>query len=109
MIGTILAVTMVAIIILYFLMRATKEKKDKKPVLEILSDPAVIKSLNLQPGSDVTVNASSVHKEVHVLSAPNGVRLGTLNQPFVYKGVIRNKLSAKVYAVEGSTLKLEVY
>jgi len=85
-----------------------RERKDKTPVLEILSNPSVIKSLDLKPGSALTLNASDVHKEVHVLSSPQGVRIGTLNQPFVYKGVLRDKLVAKIYAIEGATLKVEV-
>jgi len=109
MIGSILAVLILVMIIVYYIMRATKEQKDKKPVLELLSNPSVIKSLDLKPGSNLTLNASSVHKEVHVLSAPNGVRIGTLNQPFVYKGVLKDELSAKIYAIEGATLKLEVF
>jgi hypothetical protein len=108
MIGSILAIFIIGMIIVYYIMKATKEQKDKTPVLELLSNPSVIKSLDLKPGSALTLNASDVHKEVHVLSSPQGVRIGTLNQPFVYKGVLKNELFAKIHAIEGATLKVEV-
>jgi len=108
MIGSILAIFIIGMIIVYYIMKATRERKDKTPVLEILSNPSVIKSLDLKPGSTLTLNASDVHKEVHVLSSPDGVRIGTLNQPFIYKGVLRNKLVAKIYSIDGATLKVEV-
>jgi hypothetical protein len=106
--GILVAVALLLVIAVAFIMGKFKKAK---PIIEMQANGEQIKRLDLKPGEYVKLITEPSRKEVEVYTTrrnPQAEKIGTINNGFIYRNVTKNKIEAKINAVNESSIMLEV-
>jgi hypothetical protein len=105
--GILMAVALL-LVLAYALLRGKLKKA--KPMIELHADEQHVKTLDLQPGELVRMVPNEERKEVMVFTTrtEEGEKLGAINNGFIYKNVVRRFIEARVAAIQGGRIMLEI-
>ena len=104
----LLVTALIAAVLVIIVLRGKLKKV--KPLIELQAEEGAINTMAVEVGQFVYLEADTNRKEVAVYPANSGkgIKLGVLNNSFIYRNVIKNNIKAKIDSINGGKIMLEI-
>lgn len=109
MFGTIIAIGIVVLLVVYLVGKYKKEPT--KELIKIESDAKLLHDLDLRPGEHVELIVHPERNEVDVFSTRSADlkdRLGIIKNRFIYNKIFKREAGAKVHSVNKHSVLLQL-